>query len=180
MLSQSEVDTFFTKPSAKYQADRLKSVGIPSKIKNTGGYGSKKWSLTVSSSNLRKARQLLGHYERSEYFRPKDNPKRGTTVPAHVRINPRNGRIQVFVTPKVAEKLRGGKGLRVAGNPKLPELRRDLFKVVKTSPVGYGVKGKDGFMWLSGSGKTQATKLARQMNYEDRYRQQRSETARHL
>jgi hypothetical protein len=43
---------------------------------------------------------------------PKANP---TTVPAHVRINPRNGRIQVFVTPKVAEKLRGVKGLRVAG-----------------------------------------------------------------
>jgi len=49
----------------------------------------------------------------------KGNPKRDTTVPAHVRINPRNGRIQVFVTPKVAEKLRGGKGLRVAGNPGL-------------------------------------------------------------
>ncbi len=49
----------------------------------------------------------------------KRNPKRGTTVPAHVRINPRNGRIQVFVTPKVAEKLRGRKGLRVAGNPGL-------------------------------------------------------------
>ncbi len=48
----------------------------------------------------------------------KPNPKRGTTVPAHIRINPRNGRIQVFVTPKVAEKLRGGKGLRVARNPK--------------------------------------------------------------
>lgn len=56
----------------------------------------------------------------NEYYRTHtENPKRsrntGTTVPAHVRINPRTGRIQVFVTPKVAEKLRGGKGLRVAG-----------------------------------------------------------------
>ena len=52
-------------------------------------------------------------------LKKRTNPKRGTTVPAHVRINPRTGRIQVFVTPKVAEKLRGGKGLRVAGNPGL-------------------------------------------------------------
>lgn len=63
----------------------------------------------------------LGNYDYllpKKYQKSKSNPGRGTTVPAHVRINPRNGRIQVFVTPKVAEKLRGGKGLRVARNPK--------------------------------------------------------------
>lgn len=65
------------------------------------------------------------------------NPRNtGTTVPAHVRINPRTGRIQVFVTPKVAEKLRGGKGLRVAGNPTKRELsipeKHQLAIAIKT------------------------------------------------
>jgi hypothetical protein len=71
----------------------------------------------------------------NEYYRTHtENPKRsrntGTTVPAHVRINPRNGRIQVFVTPKVAEKLRGGKGLRVAGasNPTTYEIYNSKTK----------------------------------------------------
>lgn len=44
----------------------------------------------------------------------------GTTHPAHVRINPRTGKTQVFVTPAVANKLRGVKGIKVAGNPTPP------------------------------------------------------------
>ena len=46
----------------------------------------------------------------------KPNPK-GLTLPAHVRINPRTGKTQIFVTPQVAEKLRGTKGIRLARNP---------------------------------------------------------------
>ena len=53
-----------------------------------------------------------------ERVNPRGTGNTGITLPAHVRINPRTGKTQVFVTPKVAEKLRGVKGLRVAGNPR--------------------------------------------------------------
>ncbi len=72
----------------------------------------------------------LGNYDYllpKKYQKSKSNPGRGTTVPAHVRINPRTGRIQVFVTPKVAEKLRGGKGIKVAGNPTMGPVRVKHF-----------------------------------------------------
>ena len=80
----------------------------------------------------------------NEYYRTHtENPKRsrntGTTVPAHVRINPRNGRIQVFVTPKVADQLRGQKGLRVAMNPAQYQIRkgsqRGYYDVVEMQHV---------------------------------------------
>lgn len=85
------------------------------------------------------------------------NPKRGTTVPAHVRINPRTGRIQVFVTPKVAEKLRGGKGLMVAGNPKqyqvgvfgpydsLTEAKKKAKVLARSQGLSVTVYDRDGY-----------------------------------
>ena len=84
----------------------------------------------------------LGNYDYllpKKYQKSKSNPGRGTTVPAHIRINPRNGRIQVFVTPKVAEKLRGGKGIRVAMNPAQYQIRkgskRGYYDVVEMQHV---------------------------------------------
>lgn len=91
----------------------------------------------------------------------RSNPKRsrntGTTVPAHVRINPRTGRIQVFVTPKVAEKLRGGKGLRVAGkknNPGKMSGPKRQFISEKPRKVGEIIVGPPGkFSGMSTSWK---------------------------
>lgn len=41
----------------------------------------------------------------------KRNP---VTLPARVRINPRTGKTQIFVTPQVASKLSGVKGIKLA------------------------------------------------------------------
>jgi hypothetical protein len=71
----------------------------------------------------------------------KRNPK-GLTLPAHVRINPRTGKTQIFVTPQVANKLRGVKGIKLAKTNPSVEIRD-----MKLNREGYD---KNGRYWGAG------------------------------
>lgn len=58
----------------------------------------------------------LGNYDQylPKKYQKKSNPRHSSTsstlLPAKVRINPRTGKVQVFVTPKVAAQVKGGRG----------------------------------------------------------------------